>query len=87
MCALVVFKQAAYYISQHDCAGSVLRVSKIGVRGTEDFASPELLTGIKLYEDCESMEELEGHTRDVVAADAWSIGGILFNAATGITTP
>lgn len=67
------------------CAGPLLRVSKIAVRGTEDFSSPELLTGIKLYEECESLEELDGHTRDVVAADAWSVGAILFNAATGMT--
>lgn len=56
------------------------------MRGTEDFSSPELLTGIQLYEECEALEELDGHTRDVVAADAWSVGAILFNAATGMTT-
>ncbi|KAL3153533.1 hypothetical protein ABBQ38_011864 [Trebouxia sp. C0009 RCD-2024] len=66
--------------------GPLLRVSKIAVRGTEDFSSPELLTGIQLYEECEALEELDGHTRDVVAADAWSVGAILFNAATGMTT-
>lgn len=37
-----------------------------------------------MYEDCDSLEDLDGETRDVVAADAWSVGAILFNAATGI---
>lgn len=66
------------------CTGPLLRVSKIALRGTEDFSSPELLTGIKLYEDCEYLDELDGEVRDVVAADAWSIGAIIFNAATGV---
>lgn len=59
-------------------------MSKIALRGTEDFSSPELLTGMKLYEDCEYLNELDGAVRDVVAADAWSVGAIIFNAATGV---
>lgn len=61
-------------------------MSKIAVRGTEDFSSPELLTGIKLYEDCKYLEDLDGEVRDVVAADVWSVGAIIFNAATGALT-
>lgn len=68
----------------HFCTGPLLRVSKIAVRGTEDFSSPELLTGMKLYEDCEYLDDLGGEVRDVMAADAWSIGAIIFNAATGV---
>ena len=45
-------------------------MSRIALRGTEDFSSPELLTGMKLYEDCEYLDELDGEVRDVVAADA-----------------
>ena len=64
-------------------SGPFLSLRQIAIRGTEDFTSPELLTGMQLYEDCEDDEVLEGEMRDVVAADAWSVGAIIYNAATG----
>lgn len=66
--------------------GPLLQASNIAIRGTEDFTSPELLIGMKLYEDCEYLDDLDGEVRDVVAADAWSIGAIIFHAATGSIT-
>ena len=50
---------------------------------TPDFASPELLTCVRLADECEDLGELDGEMRDMVAADAWSVGATIYYAATG----
>ena len=63
--------------------GPLLCVTDIGHRGTPEFSSPELLTGMLLYDKRKDDRNLQGEMRDVAAADVWSVGAIIYNAATG----
>ena len=38
---------------------------------------------MKLADECEDWRELDGDMRDMVAADAWSVGATIYFAATG----
>lgn len=58
-------------------------MDEIGICGTPDFSSPELLTAVQLFADCDDLADLDEEVRNVVAADAWSVGAMIYNAATG----
>ena len=75
---------ADVHLASVGCAGPLLCVNQVGNSGhTPDFASPELLTCMKLADECEDWSELDGEMRDMVAADAWSVVATIYIAATG----
>lgn len=55
----------------------------MGQRFCINFVAPEMVTAKQMCEDCQCLDELEGHTRNVVAADAWAVGALIFYVATG----
>lgn len=46
-----------------------------------DYVAPEMVTANQLYWACD--DTLDSQLRNVVAADAWAVGAIIFYAATG----
>ena len=63
-------------------AGPNACISEVGEGFSIDFVAPEMVTANKQYWEYD-LEELEGQVRNVVAADAWAVGAILYYAATG----
>lgn len=53
---------------------------------TPDYIAPEVVVARHLLKDCKTIEELdewEGYMYNVVAADAWAAGAVIYFAATG----
>lgn len=66
-------------------AGPEMCVSSIMEGFSTDFVAPEMVTASQLFDECAELEDLEGHMRNVIAADAWAVGATLYHAATGCT--
>ena len=64
-------------------AGPEICISTIGAEFLTDFVAPEMVTVSQLFDECENLEDLDGHTRNVVAADAWAVGATVYHAGTG----
>lgn len=58
-------------------------INETGAAGTPDYLAPEMVTATQLFLGCEDLDDLDGHTRNLIAADAWAAGAIIFFAATG----
>ena len=44
---------------------------------------PEMVVAAHLVQDCEDLDDLNGIMCNVIAADAWAAGAIIYFAATG----
>lgn len=60
-------------------------IDEYGWGGTPDYLAPEMVIAAQLFQATEDLDDLNGNTRNVIAADAWAAGAVIFFAATGDT--
>jgi len=61
-------------------AGPRLLLQKVDMVGTPEYMSPEVLQGMARKW---SKQDVKGQSYDAAAADVWSVGVVLYGAATG----